>query len=375
MTQNIAIQFRSRARSGPLNQRFLDVTGPCVLMGYRLQKGTTNFTINLIKDGFLTSAAVTPSGARIEETEDLIDVITITPNSHASIPRKDSIYLVYEYGTTEATATYAVVPGNQGSTTAAPIPNVMTHLLLGYVTVPAGNNPLILESVWSVPYGFSHLDVAGPSHLFGPSTFEADVTFKGNVIFEGGTTGGGGGGGGGTTTQPSRFNRFANPVIATANQKRFYLPTGATYTLGANALFVYVDWVLQPSGMYLEVDSTSFEFYQELSGGEEVFAYWVEDISLYQAAPHNHDDRYYTKSQTDSRAIRWVQDTFAGSTGRTINHTVGSTDFVILGITPTSWTTDVGDISVSKTANTIVVYNTGTYRGSFDLSYILKNPT
>jgi hypothetical protein len=368
VTQTIDVRYRDKVESSPLNTRFSDITGPCVLAGFRFVKGPSAFTVNLSRDGFLNSIAITPSGARVMESTDLISAITVTANPDAVNARKDGIYLLYIYGTNEAVATYVVVPGQQGTTTPNPNPNPLTYLLLGYINVPPNNVDLVFPECFAhIPYGFAKLDVSGPAHYHGPAVFDQPVIFNALVTFENGSTDGGSGGGGGT---PTALVRLPYPMIATIGQTSFTLPSA--YTPATNSLFVFVDWVLQSPDMYLEQNATTFVFYDALKGGEAVYAFWFKNLTVYEVAPHNHDDRYYTKTQEDAKAVRYFQDNMAGPTGRTLTHNLGTLNYVILGIVPTTRSLAVGDISVDKNINTIVVYNAGSYTGAFDLSYIVK---
>lgn len=370
MTQSIDIRFRDKVESNPVNTRFRDISGPCVLSGFRLIKGTTAFAISLSKDGFANSIAISPSGSRVSEDTDLINILTVAPNTDTSITRLDSIYLVYVYGTNESVASYIVVPGQTGTAVPGANPNPLTSLLLGYIHVPPNSVDLVFTECFDpVPYGFSALAVAGASAFHGPATFDKPVTFSSSVTFEDGTTTGGGSGGGGGTL--AAVGRMPNPVEATLGQTQVVMPS--KYTMGTNSMFVYVDWVLQTPNIYLELNDTTISFYEPLKGGEQIWAFWFQDLTLYQVAPHNHDDRYYTKAQEDAKAIHYFQDYMAGLTGRTLTHNIGNAaNYVILGIVPTTRSTDVGDISVDQRTNDIIVYNTGSYVGTFTLSYILK---
>ena len=57
---------------------------------------------------------------------------------------------------------------------------------------------------------------------------------------------------------------------------------------------------------------------------------------------------------------------FAGDTGHTINHSYGHTDYQVI-INPVADPAGfLGDIWISKAANTAVVYNSGSATGNFD---------
>jgi hypothetical protein len=369
VTQSIDIRFRDKVESNPVNTRFRDISGPCVLSGFRLIKGTTAFAISLSKDGFANSIAISPSGSRVSEDADLINILTVAPNTDTSITRVDSIYLVYVYGTNESVANYIVVPGQAGTSVPGVNPNPLTSLLLGYIHVPPNSVDLVFAECFDpIPYGFSLLEVAGPAKFHGTAVFDKPVTFSGLVTFEDGTTANGGTGG---SAGSSAVARMANPIAATLGQTQVMLPS--KYTPNTNSIFVFVDWVLQSPNIYLELNETTISFYEPLKGGEQIYAYWFQQLTLYEVAPHNHDDRYYTKAQEDAKAIHYFEDYMAGITGRTLTHNIGNAaNYVILGIVPTTRSTDVGNISVDQRANDIIVYNTGSYVGPFTLSYIMK---
>lgn len=366
MTQKVDMGYKDKVESSPVNTRLRDIVGgACVLRGFRLQKGSAPFTVSLVRDNFVDSAAITPSGTRVTEDADLTNVLTINFNADPANVRIDSIYMVYSYGAQNATASYTVVEGVAGSGAAAPNPNLTTHTLLGYVTVPANNVDLTSGSCVSVPYGLAGLEVAGESKFHGDATFDKPVTFSSTVTFSDGTTGGGGGTG--STGNASQMDRLSSPIMAAPGQKTFTLTS--SYVPNTKTLFVFVDWVPQPPTMFAEDSTTTFSFYDGLKGGEKVWAFWIQDINLYTMVPHNHDDRYYTKQEIADRGPKFFSSTFNGTVGQVLTHSLGTTDYYIASVVPTTFTTDVGNISTAKDVNTITVYNTGSYRGTFDLVY------
>jgi hypothetical protein len=59
------------------------------------------------------------------------------------------------------------------------------------------------------------------------------------------------------------------------------------------------------------------------------------------------------------------ESTFASTTGKTIAHSLGHTNFIV-NITPLGNTDgDLGDVYITKASNAFTVYNTGGFTGSF----------
>jgi hypothetical protein len=183
MTQYIDIRYRAKAESDVVNQRYLDITGPSIIRGFRVKRGSTKLSLNLIRDKFTSSAAVTPSGAKVTETEDLIDVLNITSNKNNPRERIDAVYLEYIFGET-SNARYVIVTG----THVPPAnPNPKTHLLLGHVKIRQRADYILEEDIKSTPYGFSKLNVAGHAQFNGTAEFNGPVVFNEMVSFQGGT--------------------------------------------------------------------------------------------------------------------------------------------------------------------------------------------
>jgi hypothetical protein len=364
LAQHIDIEFRERATSTPLNKRFRDITGPTVLSGFRLALGSVDFSISLVRGSFTSSIAITPSGARVEEDSDLLDILQIQPNDlNEGNPRVDSIYMVYQFGSEDSAATYTVIPGTGGSDIPASNPNPNTHLLLGYVYVPPLGAAPQVSDLESVEMGIHTLEVANSARFHGEATFEDEVVFESPVRFLNGTTGA-------EDPNSSFIERLSYPIIANPGQQEFKLPSA--YTPKTNSLLVYKDWQIQPPSEYDENSPTTFKFHDHLNGGEKIWALWFRNISFYTPEEHDHDNLYYRKSEINNRSLHHVEDYFAGPNGRVINHYLGTTNYVVIPPVPTDKAADVGEISVEKRQNEIIVYNTGTYRGKFDLAFYLK---
>lgn len=364
MAQLIDIEFRERATSGPLNKRFRDITGPTVLGGFRLVPGSENFSVSLTKGHYRSNVAITPSGARVEEDEDVLDAVTIEPNDlNEGNPRVDSIYLVYQYGQEGVKATYMVVPGVGGNPNPSPNPNGNTHLLLGYVNVPPLGVAPRAQDFFSVETGIHTLEVANTATFKGVAVFKDEVVFERPVRFLDGTEGA-------EDPNSSFVEQLTYPIVATPGQQEFVLPSA--YSPKKNTLFVYKDWVPQPPSAFDENSPTTFKFHDPLKGGEKIWARWFRNLALYTPAQHHHDEFYYRKSEVNNRSLHHAEDYFAGSGGRVISHFLGTTNYVIIPPVPIDKAENVGEISVEKRANEIIVYNTGSYRGKFDIAFYLK---
>ena len=364
MTQYIDLEFRERATSAPLNKRFRDITGPTVLSGYRLALGSSDFSVSLVRGEYSSSIAISPSGARIEEDDDILDAVLIEPNDlNEGNPRTDSIYLVYQFGTENAVASYQVVPGRGGEATPAENPNPNTHLLLGYVNVPPMGAAPKQSDLESVRLGIHTLEVANSSTFHGPASFEDEVVFHAPVKFLDRTTGA-------DDPNASFVEKLSYPIIAKPGQQEFTLPT--PYTPKTNSLQVYLDWLPQPISEYDESSSTTFKFHDPLKGGEKVWAIWYRNISFYRPEQHNHDQLYYRKNEVNNRSLHHIEDYFGGPDGRVLKHYLGTTNYVVIPPVPTDKAADIGEISVEKRPNEIIVFNSGTYRGKFDLAFYVK---
>ena len=54
---------------------------------------------------------------------------------------------------------------------------------------------------------------------------------------------------------------------------------------------------------------------------------------------------------------------FAGTTGVTVSHSLGHTNYIVNVSATANTNGDLGDVYISKAANAFTVYNTGGYRG------------
>lgn len=357
MVQLLDIRYQDEVESKPLNHRFLDISKPSVFRGFRLTKGTGPFDVTLSRATKHNSAAVTPSGVKVTETDDVIDAVTVAPNP-ANEYRTDCVFLKYEYGRYDAVASYVVA---QGIGTAEPVnPNPATHLLLGWVSVPPRNAPLTNESFRDVPKGVKIPEMIGDTIFDGDFTITGDITIGGEVI-----------GSLGQDIQGTFIEKMPRPVIVEAGQEEF--ETHKPYIMNSNSLFVYINDRLTMPSEILEMGPKTFRFVTPPKKGDVVWAYWFLKLELIKVEEHDHDDRYYTKEEIDKRMVIYDRGKFTGMTGTVIQHDFGGLDYSVVGIVPTQKADNVGFISVAKGDNQINVYNSGSYRGTFDIAYILNN--
>lgn len=356
MAQFIDIRFKDEVRSAPINKRFLDIAKPNVFRGFDLAKGTGDFDVSLVRNFYVDSAAITPSGAKVQETEDLIDIVQVQPNRTSEV-RIDAVFMRYEFGRREAEATYVVV---MGSNIAPNNPNPKTHLLLGLVFVPINGNRLTSKSFKSAPKGVRIPEIAGDSVFNGDMIFRGDVTIEGDLhSLIGGDI------------QATFIEKLPFPIYADQNQQDFKLPK--PYIVGSNSLFVYKNDILMGPDEIIEVDNVTFRLGEPAKKDDKIWAFWFLKLQLVKAEPHDHDDLYYRKHEIDRRMVIYAKGNFKGMVGENIQHDLGGLDYTVIGVVPTKKSDQVGTISVEKKENHIMVYNTGSYRGSFDISYILEN--
>ncbi len=59
------------------------------------------------------------------------------------------------------------------------------------------------------------------------------------------------------------------------------------------------------------------------------------------------------------------ESTFAGTSGRTVSHSLGHTNYIVNVVPIQDTGGDLGDVFISKASNAFTVYNTGGFTGSF----------
>lgn len=131
---SILFRHRNPLKSAEFNLRFSDSLGGSILSGFYFVQGTDilDITVTSLEDD--KNLLITKTGVRIEETQDLVDILTLTPNTYP-VPRIDSIYAKYVHGDKESIVEYVVVEGlENGSPSFAESEN--THTLIGYIHLP-----------------------------------------------------------------------------------------------------------------------------------------------------------------------------------------------------------------------------------------------
>ena len=357
MTQFIDIKYNDDVKSRPINERFLDITKSTVLKGFHILKGDGPFDLTLSRGHSKESAAITPSGAKVTETEDLDNVIQITPND-TEAERVDAIYLKYEYGRRDSVATYVTVSADKEENVINPNPS--THLLLGWINVPPRKAPLNENSFRSVPKGIRIPNMVGDTVFDGNFIFKGDITIEGEIN-----------GSIGTDIQGTFIEKMLSPIKVERKDQTF--TTHKPYIMGSNSLFVYLNGELLLPNDVLEMSPTTFKITKDLEVGDTVWAFWFLKIQLIKNEDHDHDDRYYTKDEINNRMVIYLKGNFKGMSGDILEHNLNGLDYSVIGVTPVSKTTDVGYISVSKESERVVVYNSGSYRGPYDIGLILNN--
>jgi len=151
--QNRIFDYQAPRSTALLNSHIKDVVAPGIYLGYRIEADGVTMKLDLMADTTeLRSVALTPEGVRIEETGDLLDVVTIGA-SDATLNRIDVIALhhVYQAATGAPPATYVVVPGTLATNPTAPLVAV-GDVKIGEVYVAAGATAINQTDVTQVAY-------------------------------------------------------------------------------------------------------------------------------------------------------------------------------------------------------------------------------
>lgn len=176
MAQNILHQYNAPLVSREVNKRFSDFMGGSILAGFRFVMGSTPNALSLVKDTDASSVVVTWIGDRVEETTDLVDILTLSPNVTAT-DRLDSIYVVHTHGEPITAAIYVVIDGDNAGNAAASASQT-THTLLGYVRVLANNAPLTSGCFLPNPVGLVNFQASSPATFHNTASFENNVTMQ-----------------------------------------------------------------------------------------------------------------------------------------------------------------------------------------------------
>lgn len=186
MARTISFLYESELLSAEFNQRFADILAGSVLSGYRFELSSTPRYINLVRGGDVSSVLVTNLGTRIEEEADVNDNLYLEANT-TSTDRIDSIYLTYIHGSTNDSVEYVVIKGYPDGTP-VPMMNKEMYTFLGYIKVPAEDQPLTEIDLMPVEIGIRKLDVAGKANLKGDVLVEGSTQIERSLLVKGGIT-------------------------------------------------------------------------------------------------------------------------------------------------------------------------------------------
>lgn len=167
---SILFRYKNALTSVEFNKRFADLLGSSILSGFYLKKGSGDFDVTITYGSDPFSLLITESGVRIEEEEELEDVIEVEPNPTGSV-RVDTVYAKYVHGKRDAVVEYISVPGTPDGKPAYE-ENKDTHTLIGYIHIPIEGGILKDDSFVIPSRGLNLPNVAN------------DVTFKDVVTFE-----------------------------------------------------------------------------------------------------------------------------------------------------------------------------------------------
>lgn len=187
MSQNVFHHFNSPLVSQEVNTRFGDLVGGSIISGFRFAVGSTNHLLSLVKGSDASNVMATWSGVRVEETTDLIDAISLAPNTTAT-DRMDSIYMVYVHGLPILAATYVVIVGDALGNPAT-LANKTTYTLIGYVRVPANNAAITSDCYLPNITGLAIMEVAAQARFHDLVTVEKNMTVQGALFLPQGPVG------------------------------------------------------------------------------------------------------------------------------------------------------------------------------------------
>jgi hypothetical protein len=69
---------------------------------------------------------------------------------------------------------------------------------------------------------------------------------------------------------------------------------------------------------------------------------------------------------TQDEDLKPTASTYNGPTGRTITHNYGHTNYMVIVNPKADPAGNLGEVWFSKSANTVIIYNSGSARGAFD---------
>ena len=137
MTQSRIWDYGAPRKSALLNEHFVGVIPTKrVYRGYNVMATSpASLHLDIDIDSTGSSVLVTDQGVRVEETEKLLNVVTISP--HATLDRIDWVVAAHEYTGLNNMQTYEVIEGTAGSPPSPPASLPEHKVLLATVYVPA----------------------------------------------------------------------------------------------------------------------------------------------------------------------------------------------------------------------------------------------
>lgn len=183
MAQNRTLDYGAPRRSSYLNRRHTGVIPAGIFSGYTVRATTPESLALSIAAGKL----ITADGVTIEETAELVGVVTIAP--HETLPRIDWIVATHDYSTSNTPQEYSVVEGTAG---APPLPPALpaNSIKLASVYVPAAAvsiTDLMIANAPTVNADASRLGRSRLEELLVVPAAESGSGFSDKVFIYGGT--------------------------------------------------------------------------------------------------------------------------------------------------------------------------------------------
>lgn len=177
----VLFRYKNALSSKDFNLRFADVLGGSILKGFYFKPGSGDLKLTITFGDDDTSVLIMPNGARIEETKELFDVLTIPENTY-NVTRIDSVYIRYVHGAkNNAEIEYLLFEGDENGEPIIEL-NREEYLLLGEIHLPP--NVTALESTFFryPSRGIELKDVANKLDFLNEVHFKEKITLKNGAI-------------------------------------------------------------------------------------------------------------------------------------------------------------------------------------------------